>query len=139
MCILSAFLHSRFMLFALLGVLIVNSPAIAQESSAPASTKATTISDAAIPVDHLQVILRPRTKEELEIESQGWLELLRAQIREVSDTELELKTLAEGDSADRLQEQLVALRTEEFARAERARVVLHVLKSTGGDVADAAI
>ena len=74
-------------------------------------------------MDHLQVILRPLTKDELEIELRGWLDLLRAKIREVGDTELKLKALAENESADPLTEQLVALRTEETALAERARTV----------------
>jgi small conductance mechanosensitive channel len=109
-------------------------PAIAQEKSDADPPQANTTSDAKIPVDHLQVILRPLPTDELQIELDGWLDLLRAKIREVGDTELKIKALAEGESNEQLTEQLVALRTEETALAERALTVLDALKAKGGDV-----
>ena len=125
--------HRRLRLFIAVGLLVVNSPATAQEEPEP-SPPATTTVDTKIPVDHLQVRLRPLTKDELEIQMQGWLGLLRAKIREVGDTELELKALAENESGDKLKEQLVTLRTEETALAERAQIVLNALKAKGGDI-----
>ena len=124
----------RFALVALAALLTVKSPVLAQEKSEPDPPQAMTASDAEIPVDHLQVSLRPLMKEELEIELRGWLDLLRAKIREVGDTELKLKALAEDESGDELKDQLVVLRTEETALAERARTVLDALKAKGGDV-----
>ena len=91
--------YGRLAVIAVVGLLLVQSPVIAQERSEPDSQHATTASDAEIPVDHLHVILRPLTKKELEIELGGWLKLLRAKIREVGDTELRLKALAENESA----------------------------------------
>jgi small conductance mechanosensitive channel len=114
--------------------LAVTSPVVSQEKPESEIPQATTVSDAEIPVDHLQVGLRPLTKDELEIELRGWLDLLRTKIREVGDTELRLKALAESDSGDELKAQLVALRTEETALAERASTVLDALKAKGGDV-----
>ena len=101
------------------------------------TSQAKSTSDAKIPVDHLQVVLRPLTKDELEIELGGWLDRLRAKIREVGDTELKLKALAEDESGDKLKEQLVALRTEETALAERSRIIIDALKAKGGDIQDA--
>jgi small conductance mechanosensitive channel len=124
----------RVALVVVTGLLAVKSPVIAQEQSKPESPPAKTTSDAMIPVDHLQVVLRPLTKDELGIELGGWLDLLRAKIREVGDTELKLKALAEGESGDKLKGQLLALRTEETELAERARAVLDALKAKGGDV-----
>jgi small conductance mechanosensitive channel len=124
----------RFVFIAVVGLLVVKSSVIAQDETNPALSQATTVSDAEIPVDNLQVVLRPLTQEELEIELRGWIDLLIAKIRESRDTELELKALAENESGDKLQEQLVALRTEETALAERARTVLDALKAKGGDV-----
>jgi small conductance mechanosensitive channel len=124
----------RVAIVAVFGLLAVQSPAVAQENSAPDPPQATTVSDAEIPVDHLQVGLRPLTKDELEIELRGWLDLLRAKIREVGDTELKLKALAEGESGDELKAQLVALRTDESALAQRGRIVIDALQAKGGDV-----
>jgi len=124
----------RFGLIAFVWFLTVHSSVVAQEKPEPEPPQATTASDAEIPVDNLQVILRPLTKDELEIELRGWIDLLIAKIREVRDTELKLKALAENESGDELKEQLVALRTEESALAERARTVLDALKAKGGDV-----
>jgi hypothetical protein len=124
----------RFALVAIVGLLAVRSPVAAQEISEPAPQQATTTSDATIPTDNLLVILRPLTKDDLQIELRAWIDLLIAKIRESRDTELELKALAENESGDQLTEQLVALRTDEVALAERARIVLDALKTKGGDV-----
>jgi small conductance mechanosensitive channel len=125
---------SRFALVALVSLLAVQSPVAAQEDSEPPPPQAMTTSDAEIPVDQLQVTLRPLTKDELGVELRGWIDLLIAKIREVCDTELKLKALAETESGAELKGQLVTLRTEETALAERARTVLDALKAKGGDV-----
>ena len=101
------------------------------------ATEAKTTSDAKIQVDHLHVILRPLTKDELKIELGGWLDLLSAKIREVGETELKVKALAEGTTDDALTKQLITLRTEETDLAQRARIVSEALKTKGGDVQDA--
>ena len=108
----------RFAIVVIAGLLAVSSPVAAQDESDPAPTQATTVSDSEIPVDNLQVVLRPLMQEELEIELRGWIDLLIAKIRESRDTELKLKALAENESADPLQRQLVELRTEEMALAQ---------------------
>jgi small conductance mechanosensitive channel len=125
--------------FVAVAALLTFAVMFAREAEAQVVTpEAKTTSDAKIPVDHLQVILRPLTKDELDVELGGWLDLLQEKIREVGDTELKLKALTEGESGDTLTEQLVALRTEETALAERARLVLDALEAKGGDIQDAA-
>ena len=124
----------RFALVAIASLLAAKSLLVAQDETEPDSPQAITVSKAEIPVDHLQVILRPLTKDELEIELRGWLDRLSAKIREVGETELKLMALAEDESGDELKEQMLALRTEETAIAERARTVLDALKAKGGDV-----
>ncbi len=117
--------------------LVTDFAATAQEAAESPPPARTTV-DSTIPVDHLQVILRPLTKDELTIELEGWLGLLRAKITEVGGVELKLKAVAEGApegvSDDKLTRQLVALRTEETDLAERARKVLDALNAKGGDV-----
>ncbi len=80
------------------------------------------------------MILRPLTKDELEVELRGWSDLLRAKIRESSNTELKLKDLPEGEADDELKDRLLASRSEEVALIERTRTVADALKSKGGDV-----
>ena len=126
--------RGRLALVAVGCLLAVNSTVIAQDKSNQESPKATTTSNATIPVDQLQVILRPLTKVELEVELRGWLELLQAKIGEVGDTELKLMSLTESESNDTLKEQIRSLRMEETALAERATTVLDALKAKGGDV-----
>lgn len=117
-------------------LLAVSLPAIGQEQPETAPSQATTTtSDALSSVDHLQVLLRPLTKNELETELNGWLDLLRAKIREVGATELKLQSLPEGDAQlDPLTQQLLDLRTEESDLTERAQAVLDALQAKGGDV-----
>jgi small conductance mechanosensitive channel len=130
--------HRRFAPAALVyGFLSINSLAIAQRDSGSPPPQPITLSDSEIPLDHLQVVLRPLTREELEIELGGWLDLLRKKIHEVGNVELKVMALGEGDSDDQLGQQLVALRTTETGIAERARMVLDQLKSKGGDVESA--
>jgi hypothetical protein len=117
----------------MVGLLTVNSSTIGQDGLT-LSPQAKTTSNSEIPVDHLQVTLRPLTKDELEAELRSWLDVLRAKITEVGGTELQLKALTEGESSDTLTEQLVALRTAETALVERTRIVLDALKAKGGDV-----
>lgn len=127
-----------------LSLLACSSSVVAQdeaENSPQAVTEAplqaVTTSDATIPVDHLQVELRPLTKGEVEIELAGWLELMRAKITEVGEIELQLKDLPEGESGDEMKEQLVTLRTEEANLTARTRIVVEALKAKGGDVEEA--
>jgi len=113
----------------------------AAEAGEPSTTKSAdssvTTGDEKIDVDRLQVRLRPLTREELEVELSGWLELLRKKIREVGETELKIKALAENESNDALTATLVELRTAETDLVERATVVVDALKAKGGDVQDA--
>jgi hypothetical protein len=99
--------------------------------------QATTTADPTIEVDHLKVLLRPLVKDELDSEAQAWLDLLRAKIREVGETELKLKPLPEDDSGDSSKDQLVQLRTAESALVERAQTVLDALAAKGGDTESA--
>lgn len=109
-------------------------PSAAAPSVAESSTGGGTAADQNVAVDYLKVLLRPLTKKELQTEADLWLELVRAKIHEVGDTEISIKELAENESRKELKQQLVTLRTEESALIERAKVVLNALKAKGGDI-----
>jgi small conductance mechanosensitive channel len=124
----------RIVVVVTIGWLAVSARVTAQDTSAKL---ATTTADAQIPLDHLHVLLRPLTRDELDVELRGWLGLLRAKITEVGATELQLQDLAADDPGTELTEQLVTLRTEEAALADRARNVLDAFAVKGGDVEEA--
>ncbi|MHC4448380.1 MAG: mechanosensitive ion channel protein MscS, partial [Planctomycetota bacterium] len=52
---------------------------------------ATTASDSTIPRDHLELLLLPLTKAELELEAQAWMAVLRAKVKQISDAEIAVK------------------------------------------------
>ena len=98
--------------------------------------QAITSADHEVPVDYLKVMLRPLVKEELVVEADAWLELLRDKIREVGELELQIKDLDVEDPGEELTEQLVGLRQQENELAKRARTVLTSLENKGGDVTE---
>ncbi|MHC4558895.1 MAG: mechanosensitive ion channel family protein [Planctomycetota bacterium] len=52
---------------------------------------ATTISDPQIPVEDLVLLLKPLTKDELVVEAQAWLELLKEKVKEISALEIQAR------------------------------------------------
>jgi small conductance mechanosensitive channel len=50
-----------------------------------------TISDPSIPVDELELLVKPLTADELFVEADAWLGLLKAKVAEISQAEIEVK------------------------------------------------
>jgi len=63
--------------------------AIAAE--AMASSAPETVSDPEIPVEHLELLVKPLTADELIVEAEGWLSILRDKVREISLLEIEVR------------------------------------------------
>ena len=57
----------QFAIATILGLLTIKSPVAAQDESDPAPPQATTVSDAEIPVDNLQVVLRPLMRDDCQL------------------------------------------------------------------------
>ena len=55
---------------------------------AEAAKAAVTAGNPKIPLDNLKLMLKPLTKEELELEAVEWMNLLRAKVKEISQAEL---------------------------------------------------
>ena len=115
-------LMCRIALGMIISLLVLDSRLGAQEEPLSESRTATTTSNAELSVDHLQVLLRPLTKAELEIELASWLSLLRAKIREVGDVELEIMGTPDGDSGESLQRELISGRTIRARRIEPVEI-----------------
>lgn len=98
--------------FALLCVLAGGIPASAQDASeTPAGSSAASDSaeaapdddapeakttvDPTLPLDHLEILVRPLTKSELEIEAAAWEKLLREKAGEIATTSLKAREIKE--------------------------------------------
>ncbi len=121
------------------------------EDPRPVTTAAPTI-----PVEHLELLVKPLTKEELVVESDGWRDLLRNNIQqiatlrigmsqqdEVSDatqesigSEADAGAVKEADAATEreLVDSLPQLQEEKAQLLQRLNVVLGELEAKGGDV-----
>ena len=115
--------------------MVIPSVLRADEVPEAESVEAVTVENVEIDSDQLRVLLRPMTEEELRVELDAWLGLLRAKIREVGVKEIELLSLPEGETDSELEQQLVQLRTQEAGITERVRIVVEASKSKGGDTA----
>jgi small conductance mechanosensitive channel len=130
-----------------LTVLVGGSVASGQDTG----TKALTIDDPQIPVDELELMLQPLTRDQLVVEADGWLALLQAKVTEVSAAELAIKHQnkrieaaedAEGETEEQaevktdLLEGLTQLREERTALIDRLNVVLAELELKGGAIDD---
>lgn len=119
-------------------------PLHAQEKTAP---EPVTASDPAIPVDYLDLMLDPLTKEELQVEAEAWRDLVKAKSQSISDGEIGLRQATqrmkeEGDETakeglanarERAMQNLASLREERAALLERFNTVLDALEIKGGD------
>lgn len=127
-----------------------------QDAKAPPKPQPKTTADAAIPVDMLQIMLAPMTKDELVVEADGWLGLLKGKVSEISESELAVKwknleiskpaseTAAPADRAPdektkaaeaktALLQDINKLREQRTALIDRTNVVLKELVTKGGD------
>ncbi|NEO68891.1 MAG: mechanosensitive ion channel [Moorea sp. SIO3H5] len=66
-------------------------PVQAQQSTNAPNQKAVTTADPTIPIEELELLLKPLTKDELEGEAQGWMFLLKTKVKELSDAEIAVK------------------------------------------------
>jgi small conductance mechanosensitive channel len=85
-----------------------------------------TISDPSIPVDELELLVKPLTADELFVEADAWLGLLKAKVAEISQAEIAVKrkdkAIKETDvkqSIDEVKQALTEVeKTESKAQAE---------------------
>ena len=71
------------------------SAAWAQAQDTAKDPAPTTTADPDIPVEHLELLVKPLTKEELVVEADGWRDLLKKTVREIADVRIGVKTLEE--------------------------------------------
>ena len=118
----------------------------ADAEAAPADEPQTT-GEPGIPLDELKLLVRPLTKEELEVEAAAWRDVVKAQVAEISRAEIAVRSSdrggagaaaaatdgAEPGTAVSLDD-ISRLRDERIALTDRLNVVLDELEAKGGDV-----
>ena len=139
-------------LIGLGGALFIAPPAVAQEAD---EAQAKTAADPAIPTDELGLMVRPMTKDELVVEADAWLGLVKAKVAEISAAEIKVKQanrkIDEAEDASTNGEQAesaahaaekeaaakdaVKLRDERQALIDRLNIVVNELEKKGGDPA----
>ena len=101
-----------------------------KKQSAPVTTKNPEIS-----VEELEHRLQPLTKDDLAVEADGWLQVLKKQVGRVS--EMQIKALrAEGDAKTELLESVTKLRDQQTALTDRFNAVIKEFKLKGGTTED---
>ena len=88
----------------------------AEQTAAPEGYQAVTTGDPQIPIDELELRLKPLTRAELAGETQAWLKLLQNKVQEISNAEIAVKyKKIELKKGDRVQDAL-----DEVAAARQA-------------------
>lgn len=93
-----------------------------QSASSEDIKTAITTEDPTIPVDELKLLVKPLTLEELQIESESWLKLLKRKVKQISNAEIAIKRQnrsidKEEEAADALKSAKIALQDAESAKS----------------------
>jgi small conductance mechanosensitive channel len=115
-------------------LLISTSGAFAESEKKPEPTPLTT-RNPSISKEELQYLINPLTKDDLSVEANGWLQVLKKQVGEVSEVQIQVLT-AEGEEKTKLIETLTKLKEQQIALVDRLKVVVEELRSKGGKVED---
>src|SRR5210317_1553145 len=108
------FLKSAMAIFTVLLMIGFLLPAFAAEESAEPKPEPTTTANPEIPVKELQYRLVPLTKDDLQVEAEGWLGLLKAHAAKISQMQIDAMN-AEGDAKAKLLEDVTKLQEQQTA------------------------
>lgn len=146
---------SRLILGSLLVVFLTGVFAVNAYSKEPSRTKAITTGNPDIPVAELEWQLKPLTVDELEIEVNGWLGLLKQKVEQIARQNIALleqkedqkerseetgkilttekPTAKEKEEKTNRLDQLTRLREERTALLDRTHLVVDAYEEKGGD------
>jgi small conductance mechanosensitive channel len=129
--LLSASVLSTWALF------VPATPAQEAEVEKPASAEVALVPET--PVEHLQILLRPYTLEELEAEALAWRDRLKTKATEIARHEVEVKQLAGGESKAETKQELLSklneMREQKAVLLQQFDAVVDAYEAKGGDVA----
>jgi len=132
------FLKSRriFLTLLIIGTIILAplSTVLAQDNKMAKAVPLTT-KNPNLAIEELDFRLKPLTKDDLIVEANGWLEVLKDHVGKVSEVQIwALK--ATDDKKTKLLESVTKLKDQQTALKDRFKVVVEALKSKGGKVED---
>jgi len=108
--------------------------AFAASDTKPEPTPLTT-NDPNIAKEELEYLIEPLTKDDLLVEANGWLLVLKKHVAAVSA--VQIQTLkAEGEEKTKLLESITQLKAQQTALSDRLKTVIQELKSKGGKIED---
>ena len=113
-------------------ILIPISGLLAQDDKKPRPAPVTTINNE-ISIEELGYRLQPLTKDDIAVEADGWLQVLKEHVGRVSEVQIEALT-AEGDAKTQLLESVTKLKSQQTALTDRLKAVIEEFKSKGGTI-----
>ena len=115
-------------------ILVPVSGVLAQDDKksqpAPVTTK-----NPGISIEELEYRLQPLTKDDLAVEINGWLQVLKKHVAQVSEVQIKVLT-SEGDAKTQLLESVTKLKEQQTALTDRLKAVIDEFKSKGGATED---
>jgi small conductance mechanosensitive channel len=95
--------------------------------------KPATTANPDVPVKELELLIRPLTKDDLKVEAEGWLILLKEHASRVSQNKIDAMK-AEGDAKAKLLADATLLQEQQTARIDRMQAVVEEFRKKGGEV-----
>jgi small conductance mechanosensitive channel len=93
----------------------------------------TTTTNPAVPLNEFELLLRPLTKDDLKVEAEGWLGLLKALTTRVSRNKIDAMK-ADADAKTNLLAETTQLQEQQTALMDRVQAVVDELRKKGGEV-----
>jgi len=115
-------------------ILIPSSGVLAADDKKPQAEPLTT-KNPNIAIEELEYRVKPLTKDDLSVEANGWLEVLKKHVGKVSAAQIKAMK-AKGDEKTKLLESVTKLKEEQTALRDRFKVVIEELQAKGGKVED---
>ena len=116
-------------------ILLISFSGASAESDKKSEPTPLTTKNPSISKEELGYRVEPLTKDDLSVEANGWLHVLKKQVAAVSEAQIKALT-AEGDEKTQLLETANKLKEEQTALTDRLKVVIEELKSKGGEIKD---
>ena len=110
-------------------ILIPASGAFAESEKKPEPAPLTT-NNPDISKEELEYRIKPLTKDDLSVEADGWLQILKKQVQEVSAVQIQVLT-AEGEKKTKLLETATRLKEQQIALVDRLKAVIEEFRSKG--------
>ena len=121
--------------FMVWAILLISFSGASAESDKKSEPTPLTTNNPSISKEELGYRVEPLTKDDLSVEANGWLHVLKKQVAAVSEVQIKALT-AEGDEKTQLLETANKLKEEQTALTDRLKVVIEELESKGGEIKD---